>query len=171
MNKIFSLAVLFLLVAVSASADIYRWVDNRGVVSFTDNPASIPAQFRGKAVLMDAPEPAVQEVVSESKEGKSTSPDTRKPTSATDGAEKKKLYAGKDEAAWKRDIARAQFELAEVEKQINALNERLRDTEKMSRGEYLNLQSTLKVLEIRRTNQKSKLDSLLESASNAGLPE
>jgi len=34
--------------ALPASADIYRWEDESGVVHFTDDPSTIPAKYRGK---------------------------------------------------------------------------------------------------------------------------
>ena len=37
------------LLASTASADIYRWEDESGVIHFTDNPSSIPAKYRGKS--------------------------------------------------------------------------------------------------------------------------
>jgi hypothetical protein len=37
------------LLAPPASADIYRWEDESGVIHFTDDPASIPVKFRGKS--------------------------------------------------------------------------------------------------------------------------
>jgi uncharacterized protein DUF4124 len=36
------------LLAPPASADIYRWEDESGVIHFTDDPGSIPAKYRGK---------------------------------------------------------------------------------------------------------------------------
>ena len=37
------------LLAPTASADIYRWEDESGVIHFTDDPSNIPANYRGKA--------------------------------------------------------------------------------------------------------------------------
>jgi hypothetical protein len=36
------------LLAPSASADIYRWEDESGVIHFTDDISAIPAKYRGK---------------------------------------------------------------------------------------------------------------------------
>jgi hypothetical protein len=46
------------LLAPPASADIYRWEDERGVIHFTDDPSSIPAKYRGKSreILKSPPE-------------------------------------------------------------------------------------------------------------------
>lgn len=47
------------LLAPPASADIYRWEDESGVIHFTDDPASIPVKFRGKTreILKTPPAP------------------------------------------------------------------------------------------------------------------
>lgn len=37
------------LLAPHASADIYRWEDESGVIHFTDDPSAIPARYRGKS--------------------------------------------------------------------------------------------------------------------------
>ena len=37
------------LLAPPASADIYRWEDEGGVVHFTDDPSAIPSKYKGKA--------------------------------------------------------------------------------------------------------------------------
>jgi hypothetical protein len=41
-----------------ASADIYRWEDESGVIHFTDDPSAIPAKYRGKSreILKTPPE-------------------------------------------------------------------------------------------------------------------
>ncbi len=42
--------LLFLSVVIpSSSADLYRWVDERGVVHFSDNEHNIPSEFRDDA--------------------------------------------------------------------------------------------------------------------------
>ena len=46
------------LLAPPASADIYRWEDESGVIHFTDDPSAIPAKYRGKSreILKTPPE-------------------------------------------------------------------------------------------------------------------
>jgi hypothetical protein len=46
------------LLATTASADIYRWEDESGVVHFTDDASSIPAKFRGKSREIQKTPPA-----------------------------------------------------------------------------------------------------------------
>ena len=57
------------LLAPPASADIYRWEDESGVIHFTDDPSSIPANYRGK-----------------SREIQKTPPETGQPSLSTMGA-------------------------------------------------------------------------------------
>jgi len=46
--KIF-LLVLFISAIEVHAQNLYHWVDEKGVIHFTNNPHSIPVQFRGKA--------------------------------------------------------------------------------------------------------------------------
>jgi hypothetical protein len=57
------------LLGSTASADIYRWEDESGVIHFTDDPSSIPAKYKGK-----------------SREIQKTPPETGKPSVSTMGA-------------------------------------------------------------------------------------
>jgi clan AA aspartic protease (TIGR02281 family) len=50
--------VLLVLVSVSDAADFFRWIDQNGVVHFTDNIHNIPEARRATAVRIKAQEPA-----------------------------------------------------------------------------------------------------------------
>lgn len=43
--------------SVAAAADIYRWVDDQGIVHFTDNPHNIPQKYRQSTSRIKAKEP------------------------------------------------------------------------------------------------------------------
>ena len=53
--------IIFLALSVfpslSAAADILRWVDEKGIVHFTDNVHNIPERYRGNATRIKAVEP------------------------------------------------------------------------------------------------------------------
>ena len=154
-----------------ANADIFRWVDDRGVVSFTDNLGNIPAKFRTKAVQVDAPVEAVQEVVVEAKQPAATKDkDKADKAEAADDPKKKKLYGGKDEATWKKEAERLNFQVTDTEKQIAELRDRMGDTSKMSRTEYLSLQNSQKLLEKRLETQKREQETFMDAARKAGAP-
>ena len=50
-----TLGTLLSGVVTGASAQIYRWTDDRGDVRFSQGIHSVPPQFRGGAVMMSAP--------------------------------------------------------------------------------------------------------------------
>lgn len=45
----------------AAAADIHRWVDDKGVIHFTDNLHNIPEKFRGTAIRIKARETPMSE--------------------------------------------------------------------------------------------------------------
>ena len=53
MKKAMILPVLILCSAAAADGGTYKWADDQGVVSFTDNPALIPSRYRSKAVKVE----------------------------------------------------------------------------------------------------------------------
>ncbi len=46
MNKIFFLLTILIALALPASAEMYKWVDEKGTVHFTDDLSSIPGKYR-----------------------------------------------------------------------------------------------------------------------------
>jgi len=48
MNRIVIVTALILCGVVYANADTYTWTDDKGVVSFTDDPTVVPPKYRGK---------------------------------------------------------------------------------------------------------------------------
>jgi len=49
MNLMVIVLVVVLGTVLTSNAETYSWTDDRGVVSFTDNPAQIPPRYRVKA--------------------------------------------------------------------------------------------------------------------------
>ncbi|GAB4304215.1 MAG: hypothetical protein Fur0034_20950 [Desulfuromonadia bacterium] len=155
-----------LLITTPLQAEIYKWIDGRGVTSYTDNPASIPEKYRKRAIRIDEPPPPVEEVVVEPKGEKGgESADQKKGVD-----DRKKLYEGKDEAAWNRELSHAAAELSQVENQIADVDDRLAQREKLTRNEYLTLQNTRKLLDIRYKKARQKHEALLDEARRAGVP-
>jgi hypothetical protein len=54
MKKLIVLLISFIF-ASSASAAIYRWVDEKGVVNFVDDDSKIPSAYRNKAEKVSIP--------------------------------------------------------------------------------------------------------------------
>ncbi|HWP59703.1 MAG TPA: TIGR02281 family clan AA aspartic protease [Candidatus Acidoferrales bacterium] len=49
--------VIFASAGVCGAAEFFRWVDERGVVHFTDSLHNIPEKYRSKALRFQTPEP------------------------------------------------------------------------------------------------------------------
>jgi len=54
--KRYRLVILFLLFPLYSYAQIYKWIDEKGNVNFTDNYLSIPKKYRDKVIPLDLPE-------------------------------------------------------------------------------------------------------------------
>ncbi|MDR3579618.1 MAG: DUF4124 domain-containing protein [Oryzomonas sp.] len=53
MKKAMILPLLILCSAAVADAGVYKWANDQGVVSFSDNPAQIPSRYRSKAMKVE----------------------------------------------------------------------------------------------------------------------
>jgi hypothetical protein len=105
------------------------------------------------------------------KEQKEGAGDGNQLTPATALEKKKKAdYGGKKGKEWREDFGRTRADLKAAEKQLQELRSRMTDTSKMSRGEYLSLQNTLKQVEFRVLELQKKLDSLNAIADKSEVP-
>jgi len=62
MRSFLAVLLLVLLCSTIASGQLYEWTDDRGSVSFTDDPDRIPAKYRNRAkpreeTMKEAPDP------------------------------------------------------------------------------------------------------------------
>lgn len=167
MKRTIAAVLLIAVFAPPIHAQIYRWVDGKGVVSYTDNPASIPEPFRKRAVRVDEPPPPFEEIVIDQKKEGDREGEAIRPKK--EGKETKSLLDGKDEAALKRDVSRAAAEVADIESQLAGIDERISQKEKLSRGEFVTLQNSRKVLEIRLRKAREKQSEVTEAARRAGV--
>jgi len=103
---VFVILILTLLAlsGVPSSAEVYKWVDDKGRFHFTDDPTQIPEQFRPTMERVEA-----MEEKSETKVGNPAS--TQKEQPYGDGL-------GKDETYWKSRVS-------EWEKKLKVLQEKL----------------------------------------------
>lgn len=64
-NKIFFLSAILIALALPASAEMYKWVDEKGTVHFTDDISSIPEKYREdmeeRETSKEAPDQEVRE--------------------------------------------------------------------------------------------------------------
>lgn len=163
--------LLCVLMAVPAFAVVYTWVDDSGVVNFTEDYGSIPQKYRKKARMVGeepTDEPVTTGTTSSGSNNSTIGQDSSK--AVAQPAEAKKTYGGKDEITWRQDFARAKAELQSIRDQIEGVNARLAKSDQISRYEYRSLENTKKLLEEQERIARSKLEALSTEANKAGVP-
>jgi hypothetical protein len=55
MNRTLLVTIVLIALALPAGAQMYRWVDEKGTVHFTDDPSNIPEKYRPNAETRKAP--------------------------------------------------------------------------------------------------------------------
>lgn len=173
MRTIISLAsaVSLLFAALPASAAIYKWVDEKGVVNFTEDFGKVPQRFHNKVKVVgedQSAEPTV--VIQDVKDGKGEKPAPAEPSKKESAQPKKAVFGGKDEGYWKEEFAKAKYELKGVRDQIEAVNARMSKSDQMSRSEYKTLENTRKLLEEQELAVRKRLEALEAEARKAGVP-
>lgn len=172
--RLFAL-ILFLALPALCSAEVYKWVDEKGQTGYSDDLGKVPKKYRDNAVLTEKQEQAV-EIVEKSepekgqKKGAEVKGEQDKGGPGRGKDKDKALFDGKTGETWKQDLARQKHEVKSLEDQSAGIKERMADASKMSRGEYITLQNTQRDLDARIGKAKKKLDALNEAAENAGLP-
>ncbi|HEX9023007.1 MAG TPA: DUF4124 domain-containing protein [Geobacteraceae bacterium] len=168
---IFLLMVLF---AIPAGAETYKWVDSRGNVNYTDDLGNIPQKYRKKAKIVGAEEEAVPSESGEVKEqpakrAKQGGEVVEQP--AVVKKEQSKSYGGKSADTWRREFGQLNADIKAAQEQREELGDRMKDTSKMSRGEYLSIQMGINEVENRLQRLKAKRDALIEEANRADVPQ
>jgi len=167
----FWVTLLVLAVPVLCSAEIYKWVDEKGRVGYSDDLGKVPKKYRNNAVVTERQEQAVEII-------ETTAPE-KSPGKGVDGKgepdskgrdKDKPVFDGKTGDAWKQDFARQKHEVKSLEDQATGIKERMADPGKISRGEYVILQNTQRDLAFRIEKAKQKLDALNDAAEKAGVP-
>jgi len=168
------LIMVLLLLAAPAicSAEIYKWVDEKGQVGYADDLGKVPKKYRDNAVVTEKEEQAVEIVEKSTPEKGTRKGDENKGDVADDKGKgkPKPLFDGKSGDAWKQDFARQKSMIKSLEEQAVGIKERMADGSKISRGEFLTLQSTERDLEVRITKARQKLESMNAAADKAELP-
>ncbi|MGQ9646072.1 MAG: aspartyl protease family protein [Thermodesulfobacteriota bacterium] len=55
MNKVFALLILLIALVFPANAEMYKWVDEKGTVHFTDDISSVPEKYRQEIEMRKTP--------------------------------------------------------------------------------------------------------------------
>lgn len=158
------LLLLLLLYPLTAAAETYQWIDERGTANFAEDLGKVPKKYRKKAKRLGA-----EEETAPAATGSAADPQTARPKGEPARAENRPI-GGKDEAGWRREFLQANSNLQSAETELSTLRGRLGDTSKMSRAEYLAIQNSIKHAEVRVQEQQKRLDQLREKADSLGVP-
>jgi hypothetical protein len=168
------IVALLVLFAIPVEALTYKWVDKQGTVNYTEDLGSIPRKYRNKATIVGAEEDATSPEGG-AKEGakpaaKARGDEQPQAQPAKEKQDQKKTYGGKSGETWKRDFGQLNADIKATEDQLSELKQRMQDTSKMSRGEYVSIQMGINGAETRLQRLKGKLDALTEDANKADVP-
>ena len=166
------IVAILMLLAVQVEAVTYMWEDNQGTVSFTEDLGSIPQKYRKKAKIVGEEDVAPSAAEQTKEEFKAGQRDKGRGETIEQAvpAVQKKTYGKKSGDTWRREFAQNRMDIKASEDQLDEHRGLLKDTSKMSRGEYLSIQLDVKSAESRLQRLKAKRDALTEEANRAGVP-
>ena len=165
---VFSLLLLGMF-AGAVCAETYTWVDSSGAVNFTEDISRVPKKYLKKVRVRGDVSPVVPGVTESSSETDSPAPVSAK-TSEKSSEKKEVLYGNRTGKSWKADFDTLRAEIRATDDQIAELDSRLADISKMSRTDYLSIQSSKKNYQFHRGELEKKLQLLNDQASQAGVP-
>src|SRR5512137_2082074 len=170
--------VLFLVLLFQSSmalGQVYQWTDRSGTVFFTDNPATIPAEYRGKAKVMEmtgqgggGQTPSQANAPAEQQTPSSTSPP---PAS-------ERLYGGQSLGWWKSSFVTLRKNLADLQDALPAKQEQLTQIHRkwttffraQDRAAWYSLRDEIEKDQARISELQGKLAALENEADLAGVP-
>jgi len=169
------LSMLFLGLSVIASADIYQWVDNKGVVNFTDNIESIPKKYQKKVKILSSGEASQEAPASGPAQPAEQNVPVPQPEKSL---QQQKIFGGHDETWWRSQYGTLRGELAQIQANLPSKRseaEQLRRklvifTYARNRVEYQDKLAEIQRDEGRITTLTEQLSSLDTQASAAGVP-
>jgi hypothetical protein len=169
------LSMLFIGFSVIASADIYQWVDNNGVVNFTDNIDSIPKKYQNKVKVQSSDNPSQGATVSESAQSTVQGDNKQQPEGSSPQL---KTFGGHNEMWWRSQYGSLRGELAQLQANLPSKQseaEQLRRkliifTYARNRAAYQEKLAEVQSDEKRIAALTEQLSALDTRASSAGVP-
>lgn len=169
------LSILFLGLSVIASADIYQWVDNKGVFNFTDNIDSIPKKYQKKVKIISSDDSSQEVPASGPAQPAKQDVPAAQPEQSQ---QQQKIFGGHDEMWWRSQFGSLRGELAQLQANLpskRAEAEQLRRklviyTYARNRIAYQDKLAEIQRDEGRITYLTEQLSALDTQASVAGVP-
>ncbi|HJV64471.1 MAG TPA: DUF4124 domain-containing protein [Geomonas sp.] len=163
--------LLFLLIFILNSvayAAFFKWVDDHGVVHFTDNRNKIPKKYRKQAkqlAIMDDSSP-------------SKPPQQAAPAAAQPPASQELTYGGHDQYWWRQQFASQKARVQTLQESLVQKNTKLTELRRkraiyfraQDRVAINNLQDLITAEESKLSDALKQLDELDQEATRAGVP-
>lgn len=171
----FVLSLLLLGFSLPVYADIYQWVDDSGVVNFTDKPETIPKKYRDQVKILSTDDSGQTGVPSQ------RATPAVQPAPSSDSAvqpPQQNLFGGHDERWWRTQYGGLRGELTRLQGGLPAKRAELEQLRRklviytFSRNRVAYQE---KLEEIQRDEEKiqsltEQLQSLDQQAAAAGVP-
>ncbi len=119
---LFTILFIFLFSSASSFAEVYKWVDDKGVVHFTDDVTQVPQNYRPKAEKMGLSEEIKEEIKVE------PGPSPKKEDAYKDRLGKGEDYWKSRIEEWKVKLRDAQAKLETLRLKYNELTEKFNDS-------------------------------------------
>ena len=121
MKRILFIILFVLFVSEFSFAEVYRWVDDKGVVYFTDDITQVPEKYRPKAEKMGLPEDKEETKVEAGSPQKKEEP-------YRDRLGRGEDYWKERVEEWRRKLRESQVKLEALRVKYNELTERFNDS-------------------------------------------
>jgi hypothetical protein len=122
MKRIFLITLFIFLVSQTSFAQVYKWVDEKGVTYFTDDITQIPGKYRSKAERIGVPEEK-QEIKEETKVEGELTPKKKEETYRDRLGRGEDYWRGRVEE-WRKKLREQQDKLETLRVKYNGLTER-----------------------------------------------
>ena len=167
--------LLLLVLPLAAGAATYSWTDKSGTVHFTDNPGSVPRNFRKKIRMIDNEPPLPPVTVPEQKKEESgQTPVTApvQPNPITPPTVSKTTRFGEHTAEeWQKMFRTLRDQIATIEQQLEQIKLEVGDGKSMlTRQQIDELNARTKKLHGEHEALRLRFNRLVEEANAAGLP-
>lgn len=167
MRKLVAILLLGLMATPSLAA-VYEWVDDKGVVNFTDSPDKIPARYKGVAREKDLSEEKNVTVIRD--EGAPAAPEDQSPQSQS--------YGGRNADWWAGAIQAVKAEIRSIEEGLPAKRQELAQVQRRrtlyhkaaDRVAINRLTKEIDDNEAKVKELQEKLNELQTKAEEAGVP-
>ncbi|MGA7827274.1 MAG: DUF4124 domain-containing protein [Geobacteraceae bacterium] len=164
--------MLFIGFSVIAHAEIYQWVDNHGVVNFTDNFDSVPKKYQNKVKIVTPDEN------SQTAESSQPSVQVIPMVQPAEPPQEQNVFGGHNESWWRSQFSTLREEIAKLQANLPAKRaeaEQLRRklviyTYARNRVAYQDKLAEIQRDEGRITDLTKQLSDLDTQASQAGVP-